>query len=147
MAQPHDGQRPAGRGWYETGPIFADPTGQRRRLLRVVGAAASVLLVGALIVAGIGLFGGPNTPFSVFGAPPANGKGHPGGDGDRAPASGAASNPGPSRSATPSPSGSGSHSRSPRASRSPSQTNKAGNTPPGLSRSKKPHPSPSPHSP
>jgi hypothetical protein len=57
--------------------VFADPSGHRRRLMRVFGAAASVLLVGALIVAGIGVFGGPNTPFSVFSA---HGRDQGGGD-------------------------------------------------------------------
>src|SRR5260370_6902060 len=70
--------RSSGADEHETAPVFADPSGQRRRLMRLLGAGASVLLVGALILVGIGLFGGPNTPFSVFGAPTPSPHGNPG---------------------------------------------------------------------
>jgi hypothetical protein len=139
----------------ETGPVFADPSGQRRRLMRVFGAAASIVLVGALVMAGIGLFGGPNTPFSVFGAPASGDHGHQGTTGQGAsggPASASslpagAPGSGPahsgSRSPSPSPSASRDQSPAPTPSISPTPTNKAGKTPPGQSRSKQPHPSPS----
>lgn len=149
VTQPPELPRSRRAGRHETGPVFADPSGQRRRLLRVFGAAASALLVGALIVAGIGLFGGPDTPFSVFSA---HGHGDQGGSdpgkksdqggypGTSAPGAGSTSHGASrSRSSTPSPTAS--------PSSSPSPTNGAGKTPPGRSRSRRPHPSPSPHSP
>jgi len=80
--------------------------------MRLLGAGSSVLLVGALILAGIGLFGGPNTPLSVFGAHGQSGTG--GGKqsgahsapGRPAPDSGSSSRPGqhtsPTRSGSPS---------------------------------------------
>jgi hypothetical protein len=45
-----------------TVPVFTDPSGQRRRLVRLVGACVSVLCVGALIVVAIALVGGPSSP-------------------------------------------------------------------------------------
>src|SRR5258708_39573454 len=89
----------------ESGPVFADPSGQRRRLMRLLGAGSSVLLVGALILAGIGLFGGPNTPLSVFGAP----DGH-----DRSGTAGAGEQSGAPRAPRPPAPGSGSRSSRPR---------------------------------
>jgi|SRR6185437_14797372 hypothetical protein len=151
VAQPHHWQRPPDPDWQETGPVFADPSGQRRKLMRVFGAAASVVLVGALIMAGIGLFGGPETPFSVFGAPPAPARGHHGPAGS-APGSSRSMQPnapsgsGPAHSGQPSPTPTPSrsrHSPSPTPTSSPAPTNKAGRTPPGQGRSKSPHPSPS----
>ncbi|HEX5189781.1 MAG TPA: hypothetical protein VFW16_09585 [Streptosporangiaceae bacterium] len=139
---------------HQTGPVFADPSGQRRRLMRVIGAAASMALVGALVLAGVGLFGGPDTPFSVFGAPakPTHGPGAAGprGSGGRAPGSasgvpGAPSAPARSGKPSPSPSTSQDHSPTPTPTSSPTPTNKAGRTPPGQGRSKRPRPSPSSH--
>jgi hypothetical protein len=119
--------------------------------MRVLGAGASVLLVGALILAGIGLFGGPDTPFSVFRAPIANrGQGGPDGgaghsaSGQRVPGAADGSQPPGSPTSPASPSHSAAPS-SPAPSTSATPTNSAGKTPPGLSRSRKPHPSPSPH--
>jgi hypothetical protein len=153
VAQPHHWQRPPDSDWQETGPVFADPSGQRRKLMRVFGAAASVVLVGALIIAGIGLFGGPNTPFSVFGAPAATDHGHQGttgrgngtapGSSSRPPDAPSSSAPAGSSKPSPSPSTSRRRSPTPTPSSSPSPTNKAGKTPPGQGRSKTPHPSPS----
>jgi hypothetical protein len=156
VAQPHHWHRPPDSDWQETGPVFADPSGHRRKLMRVFGAAASVVLVGALIIAGIGLFGGPNTPFSVFGAPAAKDHGHRGatgtgtgnapGSSSRSPTdapSGSASRSG-KPSPSPSPSTSRHRSATPTPTSSPSPTNPAGKTPPGQDRSKTPHPSPSP---
>src|SRR5260370_19495741 len=150
--------RSSGADEHETAPVFADPSGQRRRLMRMLGAGASILLVGALILVGIGLFGGPNTPFSVFGAHGARRPGDPGtardhgraghrASGRHAPGTpGGASAPGSTTSPAPSPSKSaGRSSPAPSPSASPTPTNKAGRTPPGRNRSKKPHPSPSPH--
>src|SRR5262249_14354804 len=107
--------------------------------MRVLGAGASVLLVGALIMAGIGLFCGPNTPFSVFSAQDAHGHR----DKDAGKQSDRRATPGPggtvgssvpggrrtSLGVSPSPS----HSSAPsaKASRTPSPTNRAGRTPPG----------------
>ncbi|HET9898212.1 MAG TPA: hypothetical protein VFQ44_25055 [Streptosporangiaceae bacterium] len=161
MIQPYNADGPteadAGRR-REAAPVFADASGQRRRLMRVLGAVASVLMVGALIMAASGLFGGPDTPFSVFGSPSAQrhdqhgASGHSGKGGGTAPGSATRSGlvspsgsaPSPSGSASPSPSASG-RSPAPTQSISPVPTNKAGRTPPGLSRTKRPHPSPSSH--
>jgi len=108
-----------GTGEHETGPVFADPSGQRRRLMRLVGAGVSVLLVGALILAGIGLFGGPNTPLSVFGAHGQSGTGGAGkqsgahsAPGRPAPGSGSSSSR-PGQHTSPTRSGSPSHSAAP----------------------------------
>ncbi|HKR71952.1 MAG TPA: hypothetical protein VJT16_24175, partial [Streptosporangiaceae bacterium] len=102
MAQPHRRERWPDQGWHETGPVFADPTGHRRRLMRVLGAAASVFLIGALVIAGVGLFGGPDTPFSVFGAPAGNGGGQQASHGRKDPAPGTSSSAPAARSAKPS---------------------------------------------
>jgi hypothetical protein len=120
--------------------------------MRLLGAGASVLLVGALILAGIGLFGGPDTPFSVFRAPIASRHDDPGttghsASGQHGPGAAGGSQP-PGSPTSPGRSPSPSHSAapsSPAPSTSPAPTNSAGKTPPGLRRTKKPHPSPSPH--
>ena len=138
---------------YRTGPIFTDPSGQRRRLMAMLGAAGSILLVAALVLAGIGLFGGPDTPFSVFGAPKIadqgkHGAGQPGGQGHHAGGSGspgAGGSSAPSGSGSPSPSGSAAPSPTGSPSSAPTPTNKAGRTPPGQVRSPRPHPSPTSH--
>jgi hypothetical protein len=157
VTQPHGMPGPARYERDETGPVFADPSGQRRRLMRMMGAGGSVLLVGALILVGISLFGGPDTPFSVFGAPIAQRQGQPGtggagkqsgpsAPGRPAPGSGSSSSrPGqhasPTRSGAPSPSRSA--PTSPTASPSSTPTNGAGKTPPGRTKPPQPHPSPS----
>lgn len=140
--------RPARHPRADRRPVFTDPSGQRRRLMRLAGAAGSVILVGALVLVGIGLTGGPDTPFSLFSAPHVHGHGH------RSRSSGHGT-PGrhlprpavPSSSSDPSarlrPSASASPTPSP--SPSPVPTNKAGKTPPGLSHSPHPHPHPSSH--
>lgn len=138
-------------------PVFTDPSGQRRRRMRRVGVAASIFLIGALILVGIGMFGGPRTPFSLW-APQSQGhtqagpsvrhRQHAGSGapGHTAPWQASAPSPGPDHSPTPSPApGSASPTSSP--SDSPSPTNPAGHTPPGRNHSKKPHPSKSPHGP
>lgn len=119
--------------------------------MRLLGAAGSVILLGALILVGIGLFGGPDTPFSVFGAPHAHSQGNPGDSKSRLHSG--RSTPGqpgsgPSSSRSPSPRPRLSGSRSPSgtptsASTSPAPTNSAGKTPPGQTKSPPPHPSPS----
>lgn len=150
MYPPPDDWLPGRRGHADSGPIFTDPSGQRRRLLRIVGVAGSMFLVSALVLVGLGLFGGPNTPLSVFGPRPhpshsgaagRDGKGEPGRD-----------RPGSSANRTPSARRS-SHSRTasatPTASSSkpsPTPTNKGGKTPRGHTRSPDPHPHPSPSS-
>jgi len=156
--QPHDMPRSGRFEPDETGPIFADPSGQRRRLMRMAGAGGSVLLVGALILVGIGLFGGPNTPLSVFGAPVAHGRSGTGGAGKQ---SGAHSAPGrptpgagssssrpgqhtsPTLSGSPSPSHSAAPSPTASPSSSPTPTSTASMTPPGHTKTPHPHPSPS----
>jgi hypothetical protein len=147
----------AGRAADETAvPVFTDPSGQRRRKLRRVGIAASVLLVGALILVVTGLIGGPGTPFSLWGAPKsaAHGSAAPGLAGSSGGNHGRGAPPprliGPTASAQvphPSPAASPTPSHAPSAtpSGSPSSTNPAGRTPPGRTRSKKPHPTKSPH--
>src|SRR6266704_2249573 len=135
---------PARRGLADSGPIFTDLSGQRRRLMRLLGAAGSIFLLGALILAGLGLFGGPPSQQGNSGAggqPGRSGQGAPGGS------------PG-SRTPSPAPRPSGSGSASPSAqptsvSASPAPTNRAGKTPPGQtnSPSPRPHPSPSSHGP
>src|SRR5262249_50149446 len=103
--------------------------------MRVLGAAASVFLVGALVIAGGGLFGGPDTPFSVFGAPAGNGGDQQASHGRKDPAPGASSVP---AAGSAKPSASADHSPSRRPGASPTPTNKAGKTPPGLGHSRKP---------
>ena len=145
---------PAGRGPDDSGPIFTDPSGQRRRLMRLLGAAGSIFLVGALILVGLGLFGGPNNPLSVFGSPP-SGKGHSGAGGQPGRSGQSASGqqaPGASASGASGPRSSPSASASAQPtslSTSPAPTNRAGKTPPGQtsSPSARPRPSPSSHGP
>jgi len=117
--------------------------------MRLAAACGSVVLVGALALVGIGLTGGPDTPFSLFSAPHRQGQGHRG----RSPGHGTAgrqlpgsavpsSNPDPSARPQPSPSAlPSSPSPTTRPATSPALTNKAGETPPGRSHSAHPHPS------
>src|ERR1700730_2935418 len=53
----------------ESRPVFADPSGRRRRIMQRVGlgsAAALVVCLGAVLVA---LAGGPQAPFAGLAAP------------------------------------------------------------------------------
>ena len=64
------------------GPVFADPSGRRRRALRVLGAAAGLIIVVSLALITLGLAGGPQAPFISWAHPhrgtaPTDGK-HPG---------------------------------------------------------------------
>jgi hypothetical protein len=110
------------------------------------------MLVGALIVVGLGLLGGPGTPFSVFRARIGthHGQQDAAGDHDRRAGHGAGPySPGAAGGVPPtgspaSPAPSPTRS-SPAAPPRPPPTNKAGKTPRGHRRSKKPHPSQSPH--
>ena len=145
-------------------PVFTDPTGHRQRLIRRIGVSASIFLVGALILVAAGLFGGPRTPFSLWGAPRSPAHGQPGagpsgarpgrhaGPGATAPGStapsqrpGSSRHPSPSPSSAPSPSPAPTPTPGPTSSGSPAPTNPAGHTPPGRNHSKKPHPTKSPH--
>src|SRR5215472_14336204 len=128
----------------DSGPIFSDPSGQRRRLMKAAGVAGSLLLVGALVLVGLSLFGGPNTPLSVFVKPPspAGRSGHesPGHAGS---VSGTSAPRARSESPAPRPSPSGKGTGQ---SASPTPTNPAGKTPQGHRRSPSRHPHPSPSS-
>lgn len=141
---PSDLSRPARHARADGRPVFTDPSGQRRRLMRLAGAAGSVVLVGALVLVGIGLTGGPDTPFSMFSAPHEHGQTHRsrssghGTPGRHLPPS-AVPSPSSDPSARPRPSASASPTTSP--GPSPVPTNKAGKTPPGLSHSPHSHPS------
>ncbi len=149
-----DSSRSARHGRTDASPVFTDPSGQRRRLMRLAGAGGSVVLVGALVLVGIGLTGGPDTPFSVFSAPHRHSQEHRsrssrhGTAGRQRPGSAVpSSSPDPPASPQPSPSASPSSPAagpSPTTSpgTSPAPTNKAGKTPPGRSHSAHPHPSP-----
>jgi len=162
-ADPGRGDTPGAAASTLTVPVFADLSGRRRRLLRLIGAGASVLCAGALTVVGVGLAGGPKPPFGLGGgAPSPPGGGHRSGPrhGGRpaepgtAPASrgpghraGRSPSPRPSPgkdpSPSPRPSASGSPSSSPTsttASPSPTASTKS---PPGRSHSPSPHPHPS----
>jgi hypothetical protein len=130
-------------------PVFVDPTGRRRRVLRRAGMGAVAVLVtflGAVVVA---LAGGPQAPFTHWAAPrpaaPApsgharsgahhqnRGAGLPQPD----PQAGALPPAAPSARPRPWPSPSAS---------SPVPTNPAGHTPPGLSKSPGPRKSPHGH--
>jgi hypothetical protein len=135
-----------------TVPVFTDTSGQRRRLMRVIGASVSVLCVGALVVLAIALAGGPSSPFPLWAQNPARNQAHKGssvshgGHGRAAPGaarqiqpSGLIGPPGHSTSpsASPTPGTTSSSTASPSPSPSPSKT------PPGRYHSKSPHPHPS----
>jgi hypothetical protein len=139
-------------------PVFADPSGRRRQRLRRIGLGTSIFLIGSLVLVGTGLVGGPKTPFSLWGAPPAGSHGQAGarhstppsrpGGGSGTPAPGSASSsqpPGPSAHPSPAPSVSASPSPAPSPSPSPAATNPAGHTPPGQNHSKRPRSTKSPH--
>jgi hypothetical protein len=136
----------------ESRPVFVDPTGRRRRVLRRAGMGAVAVLVTCLGAVAVALAGGPQAPFTHWAAPqpaaPApsdharSGAHHQsGGVGPAQPDPQAgvlpsaipSARPGPSPRPSPSPSAS-----------SPVPTNPAGHTPPGLGKS--PGPRKSPHS-
>jgi len=126
--------------------VFADPSGRRRRTLRVLGAAAGLIIVVALALITVGLAGGPQAPFISWAHPhrgggPAAGK-HPGQASPPAavpaqPSPSADPQPSPSASPSPLPSQRTSPSESPTAT--PAPTNPAGKTPPGRTKSPNPH--------
>jgi hypothetical protein len=127
-------------------PVFADPSGRRRRLLRLLGAAAGLIIAISLALITVGLAGGPQAPFISWahphrGAAPTASK-HPGQSSPPAvvpvqPSPSADPQPSPSASPSPSSSPSASPSESPTAT--PAPTNPAGNTPPGRAKSPNPH--------
>jgi hypothetical protein len=125
--------------------VFADPSGRRRRALRVLGAAAGLIIVIALALVTVGLAGGPQAPFISWahphrGAAPTASK-HPGQVSPSAPPAVVPAQPSPSADPQPSPSASPSPSPSPSESptTSPAPTNPAGKTPPGQTKSPNPH--------
>jgi|SRR5215470_14588341 len=134
----------------ESKPVFVDPTGRRRRVLRRAGIGAVVVLVTCLGAVVVALAGGPQAPFTHWADPrpaaPAvsghvrSGAHHRGG-GAVGP-----SQPNPQPGPVPSASPSATRSPRPRPSASPSSspsspvpTNPAGHTPPGQNRSPNPH--------
>jgi hypothetical protein len=127
--------------------VFADPSGRRRRALRVLGAAAGLIIVIALALITVGLAGGPQAPFISWdpphrGAAPTASR-HPGQVSPSAPPAAVPAQPSPSAdpqpspTASPSPSPSAPPSESP--TTSPAPTNPAGSTPPGRAKSPNPH--------
>jgi hypothetical protein len=128
-------------------PVFADPSGRRRRVLRLLGAAAGLIIAVSLALITVGLAGGPQAPFISWahphrGAGPSSGP-HPG-PGQVSPSAPSAAIPvQPSPSADPQPSPSPSASSAPTPSESPTATpaptNPAGKTPPGQTNSPNPH--------
>lgn len=138
----------------ESGPVFADASGRRRRFMLYAGfgaAAALAVCLGAVVVA---MAGGPRAPFTQWAGPqpPVSASaGHSSRSGAGGPA--AAQNPAggtagaatpaaggpPSATASPSAGASPTAARSASASTSPAPTNPAGKTPPGLTKSPNPH--------
>jgi hypothetical protein len=126
-------------------PVFADPSGRRRRLLRLLGAAAGLIIAVSLALITVGLAGGPQAPFISWahphrGAAPTVSK-NPG-DGSPPPPSAAVPvQPSPSADPQPSPSPSASPGPTPSESptATPAPTNPAGKTPPGQTKSPNPH--------
>ena len=126
-------------------PVFADPSGRRRRALRVLGVAAGLIITAALALITLGLAGGPQAPFISWahphsGAAPTASK-HPGQVSPSAPPAAVPAQPSPSADPQPSPSASPSPSaplsESPTAT--PATTNPVGKTPPGRAKSPNPH--------
>ena len=124
-------------------PVFADPSGRRRRLLRLLGAAAGLIIAVSLALITVGLAGGPQAPFISWahphrGAAPTASK-HPGQASPPAPSAAVPVQPSPSADPQPSPSPSPSAPPSGSPTATPVPTNPAGNTPPGRAKSPNPH--------
>jgi hypothetical protein len=137
----------------ESGPVFADPSGRRHRVLRYTGLAAAAVLAACLGAVIVAMTGGPQAPFTQWAAqrlPATSASGHasarPAGGGTRGPlqdapvAAPGASTPVPS-SPSPFPGASPSARPSPSATASTSAApaNPAGRTPPGHTKSPNPH--------
>src|SRR5215469_16771330 len=132
-------------------PVFVDPTGRRRRVLRRAGIGAAAVLVTCLGAVVVALAGGPQAPFTHWAdprpAPALPGHGRSGAHHQSRGVGPSQPDPqaGPVPSASPSASGSAKPSPRPRPSASPSSssspvpTNPAGHTPPGQSKSPNPH--------
>ena len=63
----------------ESGPVFADPSGRRRRVLRYAGLAAAAVLAACLGAVVVATTGGPQAPFTQWAAqqlPAASASGH-----------------------------------------------------------------------
>jgi hypothetical protein len=120
--------------------VFADPSGRRRRALRLLGAAAGLIIAVLLALVTVGLAGGPQAPFISWahphrGAGPSVGQ-HPG---QASPPASVPVQPSPSADPQPSPSASPSPAPSESPTATPVPTNPAGNTPPGQVKSPNPH--------
>ena len=137
----------------ESEPVFADPSGRRRRVLRYAGRAAVACLAACLGAVVVATTGGPQAPFTQWAVQPrpaTSASGHvsaqpagraTSGPSQNAPAAASgASAPAP---ASPSPSLGASPSARPSASATASTSavavNPAGKTPPGHTRSANPH--------
>jgi len=126
----------------ESRPVFVDPTGRRRRVLRRAGTGAVAVLVTFLGAVVVSLAGGPQAPFTHWAdprpAPAVSGHGRSGAHNQGRGAG--RSQPNPQAGALPSaaPSARPRPSKSPSAS-SPAPTNPAGHTPPGRSKTPNPH--------
>jgi hypothetical protein len=136
-------------------PVFTDPSGRRRRVMRRIGlvsVAALAICLGAVVVA---MAGGPAAPFADWAAPRAPAAAPHNGGMTGAPARGTTSLPPsslrPGLAVSPSPSAgsaappSGSATPQPTTSdtavggtSSPVPTNRAGRTPPGHTKSPRP---------
>src|SRR6266699_225832 len=135
-------------------PVFTDPSGRRRRVMRRIGlvsAAALAICLGAVVVA---MAGGPAAPFADWAAPRAPAAAPHNGGTTRAPARGTTSlppssprlgltvSPSPSAGSAPLPSGSATPrpttSDTAGGTSSPVPTNPAGRTPPGHTKSPRP---------
>jgi YVTN family beta-propeller protein len=148
----------------ESGPVFADSSGRRRRVLRFAGLGAAAVLavcLGAVVVA---MTGGPQAPFThwavqqpaqaaptgrasqqAVGGSPSAGRSNgavPGSAGGQNPAGGTPGSTTPGTSHSPAPSTGASPtagpSVGPSTGSSPAPTNPAGKTPPGHTKSPNP---------
>jgi ABC transporter len=151
-------------------PVFADPSGRRRRKMRLLGVGAGLAIAAALALITVGLAGGPKAPFISWELPRQAGAqsgqhpataghtavGQAGSSapsavapaGTRSPSPSADPQPSPSADRQPSPSPSASSSPSPSTSTAtPTPTNPAGKTPPGQTRTSTPNPHKSTHGP
>jgi len=148
-------------------PIFSDPSGRRRRVLRRLGLTAAALLGACLAAILVSMAGGPQAPFTRWADPastavpadashasqhhsrhttvPSQRSGQVGAPGStsRPPGTSAAPSASPSSSL---PTPSASPTPTPGTDSSPAPTNPAGHTPPGKTRPK-PSKTPTPHGP